>query len=149
MSGDSRHADLLLDSTLESVDKAEGLVLQAARELGFDEDGQYEAGIAVRESMVNAVAHGNRYNARKKVHFTLWKGARRLAVEIEDEGRGFEEEVIPDPREGENVMRHSGRGLLMIRAYMDEFDIERREPSGTRVRMVKYLKPVSEAGAQS
>lgn len=137
---DASHEDLLLDSTLESVDRAESIVMEAARQLGFDEDGQHEAGIAVRESMVNAVAHGNRYSARKKVHFQVWKQAEALVVEIDDEGKGFEVDNVPDPLDGENVLRHSGRGLLMIRAYMDEFDVQKRQPQGTHVRMVKYLR---------
>ena len=60
-----------LESTLESVDHAEELVMKTAREMGFDEDQQHEIGISLRECMVNAVVHGNRYNTRKKVHFAV------------------------------------------------------------------------------
>lgn len=137
-SGDSLQADLMLDSTLASVDQGEAVAMDAARKAGFDADTQQDIGIAVRESMVNAVAHGNRYNARKKVRLRVWTGQRGLTVEIEDQGRGFNPEGVPDPLQGDNMMRHSGRGLLMIRAYMDEIDYTRLEPEGTRVRMVKY-----------
>ncbi|MFN7921808.1 MAG: ATP-binding protein [Bryobacteraceae bacterium] len=140
-------ADLMLDSNLASVDRVEALTIEAAQSLGFDVDTQHDLGIAVRESMVNAVAHGNRYNARKKVHFRLETTGNRLSIEIEDEGVGFNPEAVPDPREGENVLRQSGRGLLMIRAYTDEFEIGPREPSGTRVRMVKYVNPGGAPGA--
>ena len=64
---------LLLDSTLDSVEVAETAVLNAAREIGFHEDDLHQLGMAVRESMVNAVVHGNRYNARKKVHLSVVK----------------------------------------------------------------------------
>jgi serine/threonine-protein kinase RsbW len=137
-SGDSLHADLLLDSVLPSVDRGEAVAMEAARLLGFDADTQQDIGIAVRESLVNAVAHGNRYNARKKVKFRVWRGPRGLVIEVEDQGRGFSPDGVPDPLEGDNMLRHSGRGLLMIRAYMDEVDYSPVEPEGTRVRMVKY-----------
>jgi serine/threonine-protein kinase RsbW len=146
LGGDNSHVNLFLESTLESVDKAEALVMRAARDLGLDEDAQHEVGIAVRESMVNAVAHGNRYSARKRVHLQVEKGPQALTIEIVDEGPGFNPDAVPDPTAGDNVFRHSGRGLLMIRAYMDEFEIKRLEPHGTYVRMVKRLSPPSGSG---
>jgi serine/threonine-protein kinase RsbW len=139
-SGAHRHTDITLESSLESVDKAEEIAMTSAASVGFDTDSQHDVGVAVRESMVNAVAHGNRYSAKKKVRFQVWETAKGIIVEIEDEGRGFDAGDVPDPREEDNVLRHSGRGLLMIRAYMDEFEIGRRAPTGTRVRMAKYLK---------
>ncbi len=137
-SGDSLHADLLLDSNLASVDRGEVVVMEAAGKLGYDTETQQDIGIAVRESLVNAVAHGNRYNSRKKVHFRVWTGPRGLTVEIEDQGKGFDPDGVPDPLDDENMMRHSGRGLLMIRAYMDELHYTKLEPEGTRVRMIKF-----------
>jgi serine/threonine-protein kinase RsbW len=124
---------------LQSVDQAETLVTEAARNLGFDEDALHEVGVSMRESMVNAVAHGNRYSAKKKVHLKVWSDDDALFVEIGDEGRGFEQVTVPDPLAEENLMKHSGRGLLMIQAFMDEFVIGKREPSGTLVRLVKRL----------
>ena len=70
-SGEIQKVDTLLDSTLDSVDSAEAAVLKVAEEVGFDEDDLHAIGMAVRESMVNAVVHGNRYNARKKVHLQV------------------------------------------------------------------------------
>lgn len=139
-SGDSKLADVSLDSTLESVDKAEEIVVNAARDAGFDEDEQHQVGIAVRESMVNAVAHGNRYSAKKKVRLQVSRSNDGIVIEIDDEGRGFDLSDVPDPREGDNILRQSGRGLLMIRAFMDELEIKRRDPQGTHVRMAKRLR---------
>lgn len=138
--GMNKLAEVLLDSTLESVDAAEEIVMQAARSVGFTEDEQHQVGIAVRESMVNAVAHGNRYSTRKKVALEVRGDARGIVIEIKDEGQGFDLEKVPDPREGDNILRQSGRGLLMIKAFMDELEIKRREPSGMHVRMVKFLR---------
>lgn len=138
--GNSKLADVLLDSTLESVDAAEDVAVRAAASVGFGEDEQHQVGIAVRESMVNAVAHGNRYSARKKVRLLVCRDALGLVIEIDDEGKGFDLSEVPDPRDGDNILRQSGRGLLMIRAFMDEFEIKRRDPQGTHVRMAKHLQ---------
>lgn len=136
---DARTVNLVLDSTLESVDVVEENVLREAIELGFDEDEQHHIGMSVRECMVNAVVHGNRYNARKKVTVTISRLPDRLQITIRDEGEGFDLNSLPDPLAEENLLRHSGRGLLLIQAFMDEFQIRRREPNGTEVKMVKYL----------
>jgi len=139
----ARTVDQLLDSTLDSVDIAEEAVLKEAEELGFDEDDLHKIGMSVRECMVNAVVHGNRYNARKKVHVMIQRTSDRLAVVIQDEGDGFDMAELPDPLANENLLRHSGRGLLLIQAFMDEFQIRAREPKGTEVKMVKILAKAS------
>ena len=140
---ETRTVDQLLDSTLESVDVAEEAVLKEAQEIGFDEDDLHKIGMSVRECMVNAVVHGNRYNARKKVHVMIQRTSDRLAVVIQDEGDGFDMAALPDPLANENLLRHSGRGLLLIQAFMDEFQIRNREPQGTEVKMVKILAKAS------
>jgi serine/threonine-protein kinase RsbW len=134
---------MLLDSTLDSVEVAEAAVLEDAQAIGFQEDDLHQLGMAVRESMVNAVVHGNRYNARKKVHLSVIKGPDRLTIVIADEGDGFDMNALPDPLAEENLLRQSGRGLLLIQAFVDEFQVSRAQPSGTEVRMVKYLAKAS------
>jgi serine/threonine-protein kinase RsbW len=134
---------MLLDSTLDSVEVAEKAVLKDAEDIGFGEDELHQLGMAVRESMVNAVVHGNRYNTRKKVHVSITKAPDRLTITIADEGEGFDPDSIPDPLATENLLRQSGRGLLLMRAFVDEFQVRRGEPKGTEVRMVKYLARAS------
>lgn len=138
-SGETQLLDTLLDSSLESVDVAEAAVLKAAEQIGFDEDDLHAVGMAVRESMVNAVVHGNRYNARKKVHLEIYQGRDHMSIVVGDEGEGFDMSQLPDPLAEENLLRQSGRGLLLIQAFVDEFHLGKRHPSGTEVRMVKYL----------
>jgi len=128
-----------LDSTLESVDSAEELVTSIAQRIGFDEDDLMKIGMAVRESMVNAVVHGNRYSDKKKVRFSVSHGPERLAVTIADEGEGFDFESLPDPLAPENLMATSGRGIFLIRSFMDEFVMKHLEPHGTEVTLVKNL----------
>jgi serine/threonine-protein kinase RsbW len=129
----------VLDTSLDSVDRAEETVLREAQALGFDEDEQHRIGIAVRECMVNAVVHGNCYNARKKIHLTVERTADRLQISIADEGDHFDMSKVPDPLSNENLMRDSGRGLLLMQAFMDEFQVRPLQPRGTEVKLVKYL----------
>lgn len=134
----TRAVETRLESTLESVDKAETLVLEAAEKAGFPEEDLHKLGMAVRESMVNAVVHGNRYNLRKSVHLSVTASPERLEITITDEGEGFDRSELPDPLAEENLLRQSGRGLLLIRAFTDEVEISTAPPLGTQVRLVKY-----------
>ena len=127
----------VLDSNLDSVDSAESTVMHEAGELGFDEDDLHRIGIAVRECMVNAVVHGNRYNARKKVHLKVERGPDSITIWIGDEGDGFKPEEVPDPLHNDNLLKHSGRGVMLMQAFMDEFHVGTREPKGTEIRMSK------------
>ena len=143
MSNQSRHeaetVERLLDSTLESVDHAEEITVGLAKKAGFDEEDLTKIGMAVRESMVNAVVHGNRYNANKKVRFSVSKSPEELTVRIADEGEGFDVESLPDPLAQENLFRSSGRGIFLIRSFMDDFQIRRLQPGGMEVTLVKHM----------
>jgi serine/threonine-protein kinase RsbW len=127
----------LLDSSLESVDQAEELATAAAQQAGFDEDDLMKIGMSVREGMVNAVVHGNRYNANKKVRFAITPSAEHLTIVIADEGEGFDFDCLPDPLAPDNLMRTSGRGIFLIRSFMDAVHLKRLESGGTEVTLVK------------
>lgn len=143
MSNQSRHeaesVERSLDSNLDSVDYAEEITMGVAKRAGFDEDDLTKIGMAVRESMVNAVVHGNRYNANKKVRFSVHKDTDSLTVRIIDEGEGFDVESVPDPLASENLFRNSGRGIFLIRSFMDDFRVRRLEPGGMEVTLVKRM----------
>jgi serine/threonine-protein kinase RsbW len=131
--------EFMLDSTLDSVDVAEAQVLRIAGDAGMDEEDQHRLGMAVRESVVNAVVHGNRYNAHKKVALAIVRQPDRLTVKIADEGEGFDLSALPNPLAAENLLRQSGRGILLIQAFVDQFQVRRRENAGTEAVLVKYL----------
>lgn len=137
-SQESGARELLLDSTLDSVDSAEELAVGMARKAGFDDDDLMKIGMAVRESLVNAVVHGNRYSANKKVRFSVSHTPQRFTIKIADQGEGFNVEDLPDPLAPENLLRTSGRGIFLIRSFMDEFDLRRGESGGMEVTLVKY-----------
>jgi serine/threonine-protein kinase RsbW len=138
-------------STLESVDLAEGEILTAAEEAGFDEDDRHRIGMAVRECMVNAVVHGNRYNRNKRVHVSVHIEKTepsapenpnvRLTIRITDQGEGFEVQEVPDPLHDTNLLRHSGRGLFLMGAFMDDMKVRKVAPTGTEVTLVKNAGP--------
>jgi serine/threonine-protein kinase RsbW len=131
--------DRLLESKLDSVDEAEELVVQMAERAGFDEDDLHKIAMSVRESMVNAVVHGNRYSAHKKVHVRVSHAPGRLEIKILDQGEGFDLAEVANPLEEENLLRNSGRGIFLMKAFMDEVQVRRAEPGGTEVTLVKYL----------
>ena len=128
-------------STLESVDQAEAEILAAAAAAGFDEDEQHRIGMAVRECMVNAVVHGNRYNRNKRVSVNVSLEGSRFTIRITDQGEGFEFQEVPDPLADNNLLRHSGRGLFLMGAFMDDVKVRKVPPSGTEVTLVKNVEP--------
>ena len=128
---------LTLESTLKSVDTAEAAVAAEAQKAGFTTEEVEGIGMAIRECMVNAVVHGNRYSRKKHVHLAVEPSPSRIVVTIGDEGEGFNLASLPDPTSPENLLRQSGRGILLIRAFMDEFDVHPRPGGGTEVRLVK------------
>lgn len=131
--------DTYLESTLQSVDAADRMVLDVAQEAGFPEEELHKISMAVRETIVNAVVHGNRYNAHKKVHLQVSRAGDGVTVIVTDEGNGFDLASLPDPLAEENLLHQSGRGILLIRAFVDEFLMRRLSPAGTEVKLVKYL----------
>jgi serine/threonine-protein kinase RsbW len=125
------------ESTLDSVDLAESAIFSAGEREGFDEDDLHKIGMAVRECMVNAVVHGNRYNVGKRVHVLVTADSSSITVKISDQGEGFEPSEVPDPLAEENLLRHSGRGVFLIRAFMDDVHFRKLSPFGTEVTLVK------------
>ena len=127
-----------LDSSLESVNRAEETAQQFATKSGFDEDDTMKISMAVREAAVNAVLHGNAYDPKKKMTVAFENTAGRLVITVSDEGRGLKENDIPDPLQPENLLKTSGRGIFLIRSFMDEVRIRNLDP-GTELTMIKSL----------
>jgi serine/threonine-protein kinase RsbW len=135
--------DEFFESTLDSVNVAEERVTGVAHQLGFEEEEVYHLGYAVHEAMVNAVVHGNRYSANKKIRLVIRTSEAAIEVSIEDEGEGFDFCAQADPSMSENLMNESGRGITIIRAFVDEFHAEKAQPHGTRVVLTKRLPSTS------
>ena len=129
-----------LDSSLDSVNQVEQKAEQFAQQAGFDEDTVPHIIMAVREAAVNAVLHGNAYDAQKTITVSFESGADALTVKVADQGPGMDPETIPDPLAPENILRGSGRGIFLIRAFMDEVHFRQLNP-GTEITLIKHKAP--------
>jgi len=137
-----------LDSTLETVDSAEQAAGKVATEAGFDEDEVMRISMAVREAAVNAVLHGNAYDPAKKVSLVLERTAVDLIITIRDQGQGLDMSKIPDPLAPENLLKTSGRGIFLIRSFMDEVQIHPSQ-TGTEIKLIKHVHGAPEGGKEA
>ena len=128
-----------LDSTLDTVDHAEEQATRIATELGFAEDEVMQISMAVREGAVNAVLHGNAYAPDKKVILAFERTAQDLVITIRDQGKGIDLGSIPNPLAPENLLKTSGRGIFLMRSFMDVVEI-RPSPTGTEVKLIKHVR---------
>ncbi|HYX52799.1 MAG TPA: ATP-binding protein [Candidatus Limnocylindrales bacterium] len=134
----TKRVSYTLESTLDSVNKAESTALEAAAGAGFSEDEQYSISMAVREACVNAVLHGNAYDPGKKVTLAYETTGDALIITVADQGEGLDPRNIPDPLSPENLMKGSGRGIFLIRAFMDEVKFRNVHP-GTEITLIKHV----------
>jgi serine/threonine-protein kinase RsbW len=134
---ETKSLEVKLESTLDSVDVAEEMVKNFAEQAGFPEDDIHQIGMAVRESVINAVVHGNCYSSQKKVSLVVGAQDQRLVIRVQDQGAGFDLTDVPDPLADENLLRKSGRGLFLMRAFMDGVELHRVRPEGMEVVMTK------------
>lgn len=137
---DAHKLSLRMESTLDSVEAAELIVQRMAQLYGFDDEQIDRMGMAVRETFVNAVTHGNGYSSGKSVFFEASIDAEAFRVAVADQGKGFDPGQVADPLAAENLLKASGRGLLMMNAFFDEVEVKPGDETGTKVFLVKYRK---------
>jgi serine/threonine-protein kinase RsbW len=130
-----------LHSSLEMLDFVQMVSDHIGRMAGLDDDAIHWVSVAVRESVINAIKHGNACDAQKRVHveFTALDDGRRagIAVCVRDEGCGFDPAQIADPLAPENILKTGGRGIFLMRTFMDEMTFQRGAEGGMEVRMIK------------
>lgn len=119
-------------------------ILTHAAEQGFDEDALFGIHLAVEEALTNALKHGNQSNPDKKIDIEFLITPEKLDISITDEGTGFFPDDVPDPRFNGNLYKSSGRGVLLIKAYMNVVEYNER---GNCVHMVKYRNSAQESAA--
>ncbi len=129
---------LTLDSNLQSVDRVEQTADQIATDAGIDEDARFGIAMAVREAAANAVFHGNHEDATKTIQATFENTGQSLIFRIADQGEGLDPDTLPDPLAPENLLRGSGRGIFLIRSFMDEVHFRQLQP-GTELTLIKHL----------
>jgi serine/threonine-protein kinase RsbW len=131
--------EVTLETLVESIDLAESIVKSVAEASGFDEDDTHRIGMAVREGVINAYNYGNSQDRQKKIVLTVEFEGEKMVVRIADEGPGFDLDQVPDPLAEENLLRTSGRGIFIIKSFMDEFSVQRGPQGGAEIVMTKKL----------
>jgi serine/threonine-protein kinase RsbW len=134
---------LEIPSNFDMVDFVQVVSDRAGQLAGLDEDTIHWIGVAVRESVINAIKHGNRedYGKLVTVEFTFapLSEPHELVVRVLDQGEGFDPEEVADPLAPENILKSSGRGIFFMRSFMDDVVLRRGDDGGMEVRMVKKL----------
>ena len=139
MASAHQRVEVTLDTQLESVDLAENIVVRVAEAAGFAEDDVHKLGMAVREGVINAYNYGNAQDPQKKILLVVEFEPEKMIVHIVDEGRGFELSEVADPLAEENLLRTSGRGIFLMRAFMDDLAVRRGPTGGADLVMSKKL----------
>src|SRR5215470_14149837 len=114
-----------------------------SRGVGLDEDSSHWVSVAIRESVINAIKHGNRNDATKHVFVEFETGTidvPALTIRVRDQGDGFDPETVADPLAPENLLKSSGRGIFLIRNFMDDVQLQRAPEGGMEIRMVKRVQ---------
>ena len=141
MIGDTATVRLDFSSTFEMLDFVQVVCDHVSRLSGLDDDSMHWLGVAVRESVINDIKHGTANDETKRVHveFTplVRESAPGLTVRVRDEGRGFDPANLPDPLAPDNLLKSSGRGIFLIRSFMDHVDLRPAPEGGMEVVMVK------------
>jgi len=135
----NQNIEITLDTQLESVDIAEQVAVRAAEASGFGEDDVHKIGMAVREGMINAYNYGNRQDFRKKIQMKIELKPEKMIIHVLDQGEGFDLAEVPDPLAEENLLRTSGRGIFLMRAFMDELAVRSGPHGGAELIMTKQI----------
>jgi serine/threonine-protein kinase RsbW len=127
-------------SAFEMVDFVEVIGGHVSRGIGLDDDTTHWVGVAIRECVINAIKHGNQHDSSKHVFVefaTAGDEAREMTIRVRDQGPGFDPSELADPLAPENLLKGSGRGIFLIRNFMDEVVLQRVPQGGMEICMVK------------
>jgi len=131
--------EVVLESDLKNVEVAEEITRRISSTAGFGEDDQHKIDMAVHETLINAIWHGNRNDPSKHVWLRFEIFSDRLEIRVRDQGNGYDPSKVPNPLTQENLLAVSGRGIFLMRTFMDEVRVNTREGQGAEVTLVKRL----------
>jgi len=131
--------EVIIGSALEYLDLVQTVTDCITSFMGFDEDTAHWIGMSVRESVTNAIQHGNKLDQGKKVDICFEVGQANLEITVRDQGNGFQIDKLPNPLAPENLLKPSGRGIFYIRSFMDEVEFKALSQGGMEVHMVKRM----------
>ena len=139
MAPETKHLEVTLETHVESVNLAEEMCLRVAESAGFGEDDCYRIGMSVREGVINAFHYGNQERPDKKIHLAVDLTPDKMIIHVLDEGKGFDLSHVPDPLAQENLLSTSGRGIFLMRAFMDELAVRSGPHGGAELIMTKQI----------
>jgi serine/threonine-protein kinase RsbW len=131
-------------SAFEMLDFVQVVSDHVTKSIGMDDDSSHWISVAIRESVINAIKHGNRNDVSKLVFVefeTAQDEAPEISIRVRDQGEGFDPETLADPLAPENLLKSSGRGIFLIRNFMDDVRLQRAPEGGMEIRMVKRVQP--------
>jgi serine/threonine-protein kinase RsbW len=131
--------EIKIGSALEYLDLVQTLTDCITEIMGFDVDTAHWIGMSVRESVTNAIQHGNKMDESKRVEISFEVAPDHLDISVRDEGTGFPIDQLPNPLDPENLLKPSGRGIFYIRSFMDEVEFIPHSLGGLEVHMVKKV----------
>ena len=135
-----RTFELTIRSRLEEMETVHAVIAQAIKEYKLGDDMAHWIELTISESMINAIQHGNKADPAKEATLKISSSGNSIEIIVEDQGKGFSLDSIADPTDVANLLKPSGRGILIIRSFMDEVDLSQREGGGSRLRMVKKIQ---------
>ena len=124
----------VIPSDLAGMRTVQGDIMASVRAHGFDDESSHAVRLALEETLINAIKHGNKLNPKKRVTVEGSVSDQEVEITIQDEGNGFIREDVPDPLHEDNLEKPSGRGLLLIEAYMTEV---KYHDNGRRLHMLR------------
>jgi serine/threonine-protein kinase RsbW len=139
-------------SAFEMLDFVQVVSEHLGRSVGLDDDARHWVSVAIRESVINAIKHGNRNDATKHVFVDIEaqsNGQPELSIRVRDQGEGFDPQEIADPLAPENLLKASGRGIFLIRSFMDHVQLRRAPEGGMEIRMTKRVQPDASTSAHA
>jgi serine/threonine-protein kinase RsbW len=131
--------EVIISSALDNLDLIQTLTDCITDFMSFDADSAHWIGMSVRESVTNAIQHGNKLDLNKKVDICFEVAPDQLSISVKDQGDGFRADTVPNPLDSGNLLKPSGRGIFYIRTFMDEVEFRSLSHGGTEVHMVKKI----------
>lgn len=132
---DSTHFEVVIPSETSRGHEVQERILALLEERGYTDKDLFGVKLALEEALVNAIKHGNGLDPEKVVRVRCTINAVLAEIDIEDEGEGFDPNDVPDPTDDDNLDKPSGRGLMLMRAFMTRVEYSER---GNRVIMAKH-----------
>lgn len=129
------HEKVVMKGLISELQEVCSKVLCLAKTLDYSDDDLFAAHLAIEEATVNAVKHGNKRNSDKTVTIEYDVTPEKIDVEVTDQGSGFDPNNLEDPRSSENIYKTGGRGVLLIKSYMDVVEYNK---TGNSVHIVKF-----------